>query len=417
MIAYYYESRAHQSLLRSGLLSEHVDDLAADLRRQGYSRRSGQVIFRVADRLSQFAVMKGVTNVAQINETLAEEFINAETSYEKTVRSAVRKVLKQLRSRGVISSNSEDFSDASKESAVGLLDKYDKHLCDIRGLMPASRKKYLRGARRLITWFRGYRGNLPLIELTGADILEFITKHVNQHAGSNWSVRLCSETRSFLRYLHWEGVIDTDLYRAIPKVRQWRLASLPRHLPWEHVRALVDGIDTSDPVGKRDKAIIMLIATLGLRSHSVCALELGHIAWRSAEIRFPKTKTRRPQQLPLQEEVGRALADYILHGRPTVEAPQVFLSHRAPIQPLKNTCTITRIVQRHLPSTGIQAPSRSGSHMLRYSLATRMVNCGVPIKEIADVLGHKSINTTAIYTKVDMSNLTAVALPFPGGAK
>jgi len=164
----------------------------------------------------------------------------------------------------------------------------------------------------------------------------------------------------------------------------------------------------------RDRAILLLIAGLGLRSQEVRTLEPGHIDWRRGELRLPRTKSRRERVLPLPQEIGAAVADYLLHGRPPLDIPCVFVRHRAPQGPLESGGSVAGIIRRHLKRAGIDAPSR-GSRLLRHSLATRMVNAGVPIKEIADVLGHVSIDTTAIYTKVDVRSLAGVALPFPGG--
>ena len=127
-----------------------------------------------------------------------------------------------------------------------------------------------------------------------------------------------------------------------------------------------------------------------------------------------KTKTRRERVLPLPGAVGAAIADYLLRGRPRISFPQVFLRHKAPLGPLTSTHGIGNIIGKHLLRAGIPSSCR-GAHLLRHSLATRMVNQAVPIKQIADMLGHTSIDTTAIYTKVDTTNLKAVALPFPGG--
>ena len=145
----------------------------------------------------------------------------------------------------------------------------------------------------------------------------------------------------------------------------------------------------------------------------VCELPIHDIAWRGDEIRLRRTKTRRERALPLTQEVGAALADYVLHERPQLRLPHVFLSSRAPRGPVTPRA-IGDIVGRKLRRAGVQAPSY-GAHLLRHSLATRLVNEGVPIKQIADLLGHTSIDTTAIYAKVDTTTLASVALPFPGG--
>jgi site-specific recombinase XerD len=156
---------------------------------------------------------------------------------------------------------------------------------------------------------------------------------------------------------------------------------------------------------------------LGLRNGEVRCLRLVDVRWRAGEIHLPKTKSSKARVLPMPHEVGAALADYVLHGRPGVDVPEVFITHRAPYGAFTTPGGVGAIVADHLRRTGIATPCR-GAHMLRHSTATRLVNAGVPIKTIADVLGHESIDTTAIYTKVDMTRLALAALPFPtGGAR
>ena len=178
--------------------------------------------------------------------------------------------------------------------------------------------------------------------------------------------------------------------------------------------ALISSVDTSTASGLRDKAVLLSIATLGLRNQEVRNLQLGDIRWRAGEIRLPETKSRRERALPLPCGVGAAIAEYLIHGRPRQSVPHVFLRHRAPQGPMTSSNGIGGIVKKHLLRAGIPAPSY-GAHVLRHSLATKMVKQGVAIKEIADVLGHVSIDTTAIYAKVDTGSLATVALPFPGG--
>jgi len=173
---------------------------------------------------------------------------------------------------------------------------------------------------------------------------------------------------------------------------------------------LIESVDVSTPIGLRDKAVLVLIATLGLRSQEVCKLCLDDIRWRDSQIRLTRTKGGREHVLPLPQEVGEAISEYLIHGRPKTKLPNVFLKHKAPQGPISSA---GKIVRKHLLRARITAPSY-GAHLLRHSLATEMVNQGVAIKQIADVLGHQSINTTAIYTKVDTNTLAEVALPFPG---
>ena len=211
-------------------------------------------------------------------------------------------------------------------------------------------------------------------------------------------------------------MLNADLDRVVPKLPGWRLSNVPRHLCWEDVRKLINSVDTSKPVGLRDRAVLLLIATTGMRNQEVRCLQLKDILWRTGEIRLRKTKCRRERVVPLPGEAGSAIADYLLRGRPRIGSPEVFLRHFTPPAPITSTHGIGDIVERGLRRAGIHASSR-GAHLLRHSLATRMVNQAVPIKQIADMLGHVSIDTTPIYTKVDTTHLAAVALPFPGGGR
>ena len=412
MLEHFFQSRTRLRQLRSGPLSEHIDSLAGDLRRRSYARTTARHILCLAGELSRFAHAAGVGDAGRIDEALVERFLEKLAS-EGTFRgatNAMRHVLEHLRCQGVIAREPQI---PHEDPFVELLGRYDDHLHKVRGLAPLTREGYCREARRLLAWFHEYHVDRRIGELSGPDVLEFVTDRLKQGMVRSRN-HVCSSTRIFLRFLRWEGVIQTDLARVVPKAPRWRLDSLPKHLPWKQVRSLLDGIDTSHPEGMRDRALLLLIAGLGLRNHDVRTLEPGHVCWRRGEIRLPRTKGRRERVLPLPQEVGAALADYLLHGRPPLDIPYVFIRHRAPQGPMKTSGSVGGIIRRHLKRAGIDAPSH-GSRLLRHSLASRMVNTGVTIKEIADVFGHASIDTAAIYTKVDTTGLAAVALPFPGG--
>lgn len=414
MLEFYFKSAWRQEQLRSGPWAEHVSGLAARLHRRGFTPATGQRILSLTARFTEFAAGAGVERAAGMDEALVERFIDEELRVEGTFREAgslLRHLLVHLRSEGVI----QQAAAARPEDPFGsLLSKYDCYLDGVRGLCVSSRAQYLCYARRLLTWLRQSHGERSLAQLTGADVLDFITDLADLNPSGSWRNNLCSLTRGFLRYLRWEGVIETDLDRVVPTLPHWRLQSIPRHLPWAQVRALIDSVDTSTALGLRDRAVLLCIATLGLRNQEVRNLELAKVQWRAGEIWLAETKSRRERALPLPHELGTALGEYVLHGRPRLDVPHVFVRHRAPQGPITSTHGIGDIVRRHLLRARIPAPSH-GAHLLRHSLATRMVNHGVGVKQIADLLGHASIDTTAIYTKVDTRGLGAVALPFPGG--
>jgi len=416
MLEFYYRSQPCISQMRCGLLSEHLDGLAQEFHLKGYQFRTGQQILRVAGQLSIFAQSRGIENASQIDSILVEQFLKEKLAVEgkfKSAPNALRHMLDYLQRKGVIAPQGKDLP---MDPDDGLLSRYNMHLRDVRGLTEITCKSYLLGARRLLQWFRNHHPSRSLSDLRGSDVLNFVTEAFSKRYGMAEKKYICTRTRSILRFLHWEGINEQDLQCVVPKIPYWRLAKIPRHLPWEQVRGLLDSIDTCSPEGKRDKAMLLLLATLGLRSQEIRLLQLSHINWRTAEIRLPRTKSLRERVLPLTNEVGEALTDYILNGRPKKGAPEVFLSHCTLHGPYLTASGINQIIKKRLDEAWIKAPS-NGASMFRHSLATHLVNTGVPITEIANILGHASIDTTAIYTKVDVTHLAAVALPFwEGGA-
>lgn len=416
MLEHYFMAPWCLTRLRSGPMAPHIDRFAASLGERGYTRGRIRWAMRLTARFSRYAESVGVDHASGISERLTFRFLK--TLPVRTLRDApraMRHMLEHLRREGTVGAVVQAVA-ARQEPFALMLSRYDRHLTAVCSLPLTTRRDYCRGARRLLIWLQQHRRARGLRRLRGADVIAFISDEAAAYPSAAWRNRLTSQTRLFLRFLRWEGTIDADLAVVVPKLPHWRLSSIPRHLQWEQVCALLDSIDTSTACGLRDRAVLLLIAVLGIRGAEVLRLRLTDIAWRAGEIHLPQTKSYRARVLPLPHEVGAAVSAYILHGRPRARAPEVILRHDAPIGPLSSPSAVGRIVTRNLRRAGIVAPPRPGSLMLRHSLATRLVNRGVPIKQIADVFGHASIDTTAIYSKVDLARLAAVALPLPAGA-
>lgn len=399
--------------LRRGPLGPHLDELAAELHRQGYAISTGQNRLALCAKFGAFARSEGI-EVEDFDDALAKRFLD-DLATEGTfpeAQLAMTLLLAHLRAKGVIAS-----SPAAKQPPArdAVMDAYDVYLRDVKGLQPSTRESYLRGATRIVHWADS--NGRKLAKLSRADVLTFVSTSLADAPSGTWCKHLCSETRCFLRFLGGDGHAPIGLELAVPRSARWRLDTIPKHLPWEQVRRLIDSIDITHPVGLRDKAVVIVLAMLGLRNGDVRRMRLADIRWRTGELHLPRTKSAKERVLPMPREVGAALADYVLHGRPPVDVPEVFIRHRAPRGPFTSSGGVGAIVAEHLRRTGIASPTR-GAHMLRHSMATRLVSAGVPIKTIADVLGHQSIDTTAIYTKVDVPRLAMAALPFPtGGAR
>jgi integrase/recombinase XerD len=368
MLEHFYESSWHLRQLRQAPFTESINTLASSLYQLGYPQRYGQRILWVVGKFNDYARAIGIANAEAVNESLMQRFVDKELIHQSSFAPiAMRHFWKHLRNQGIVPMVTAPNVDDPCEP---ILRNYDEHLCNVRGLALTSRKESLHYVRRFLNWLRSRHGDKFLDRLNGVDVLEFITEFSGLHPSGSWRNNLCSYTRVFLRYLRWRGIIDVDLDRVVPKLPKWRLSDVPRHLPWEEVQKLIESVDTSRTAGLRDKAVLLLIAVLGLRNQEVRCLQLKDIFWRTAEIRLRKTKTRRERILPLPEEVGVAIAGYLLHGRPHSGTLEVFLRHLTPVGPITSTGGIGRIVHKHLLRGGIQA-SNHGAHLLRHYAGSR----------------------------------------------
>lgn len=220
-----------------------------------------------------------------------------------------------------------------------------------------------------------------------------------------------STLRSFHHWAFLYGLLDRDLSAAAATVRQYRLAGIPDLLTDDEVAQLLQAVDRSTAVGRRDYAVLLLAARYGMRPSDIRQLSLDHINWRSLQITLPQAKTGQLLVLPLLPEVAEALIAYLRHGRPQTEFRNVFVRHLAPHEPFTSNNNLPTIFREALRRAGLdQRPGRKGLYLLRHTLASRLLRAGNSIKTIADVLGHVQLNSTLIYTKVDLANLETVAL-------
>ncbi len=214
--------------------------------------------------------------------------------------------------------------------------------------------------------------------------------------------------RVFLRYAHREGLVRADLWKTVEWPQAYRLSTIPRSISWDDVGKVLATVDRRTPCGKRDYAILLLLATYGLRGREVAALTLDDIDWRRERLAIPERKAGHSTAFPLSAEVGGALADYLQHGRPDSPDRHVFFRAMAPLQPIR-TDAISGCARRYLLRAGISVP-RPGSHTLRHSAVQRLVDADFSLKAIGDFVGHRSPASTEIYAKVAVESLREVAL-------
>ena len=218
--------------------------------------------------------------------------------------------------------------------------------------------------------------------------------------------------RMFLRFLIAEGPCPVGWDAAIPTMAHWRLASLPQHLPAKDVERLIASGDRASAMGRRDQAILLLLARLGLRASDIVHLRLSDIDWEDASIQVCG-KGRRQARLPLSQAVGQAIVASLKNGRPQIDADTLFIRCRAPFDAFSSSGAISDIVDRAFRRAGVARPSRGAAHLLRHSLATSMLRKGTSLQDIAVVLRHRSIDTTQIYAQVNMPSLRQIAQPWP----
>ncbi len=238
----------------------------------------------------------------------------------------------------------------------------------------------------------------------------FVLERSHSH-GRTVAQKCTTALRMFLRFLIAEGQCAVGLDAAIPTPASWRLASLPRYLQPEDVERLIASCDRASAVGSRDRAILLLLARLGLRAGDIVHLRLSDIDWKGAWIHVCG-KGRRHTRLPLTQEVGEAIVSYLNKGRPRTNTDTLFIRCRAPFCAFSSS-TVSHIVDKALRRAGVRRPSRGAAHLLRHSLATSMLRQGASLEDIAPVLRHRSIETTQIYAKVDIMALRQIAQPWP----
>lgn len=393
----------------TGPLAPYELTLRAELARAGYAASSVRDAVRTMSRLSGWLDRQGLT-AAELTPTGLDEFLAArgrDHRSEPAARRSLGAVLRVLRAGKVV----PDSAAATPTAVDELLADYGAYLLGERGLAAESVRCYCVQGRKFLT-------SLPvpldeaLTRLDAAQVTSFVVSH-STAAASVWSAKAAvTALRSLLRYLHVAGLIPVSLTAAVPAVAGWRLDSLPRGLSRAQVSALLGGCDTATATGLRDRAVLMLLARLGLRGAEAAALGLADVDWRAGEV-VVRGKGSRVEALPLPAEVGQALAAYLTGARPRCWAGTLFVTARAPYQPLTPSC-IRAIMGRACARAGLP---RLGAHRLRHTLATEMLRCGASLAAVGQVLRHRSELSTATYAKVDHAALRGLAQPWPGATR
>jgi integrase/recombinase XerD len=291
-----------------------------------------------------------------------------------------------------------------------LIRGYDDHLFSNRGASEKTRELYGGYGRDfLTTTFHGRKFNPGALDRS--DILRFVKRCARRYKPKTMKL-VTTSLRSVLRFLTLRGVCAARLVEAVPTLPCWKLAALPPSLTDDELRRFLVSFDRKTACGQRGYAIVACMVFLGLRADEVARLHLDDIDWDKGILRITVRKSRRSSHLPLPKRVGRALVAYIRGHRPVPSERMVFVRHIHSRGGALNSRAIRSIVRGAFRRAGVKPPSQ-GSHILRHTAATQMIRKGATLKDVADVLRHRSLMTTAIYTKVDLPTLRRVAMPWP----
>jgi site-specific recombinase XerD len=291
-----------------------------------------------------------------------------------------------------------------------LVSEYRRWLIADRGLAAMTVLRYETLARRFLTVRVTATDELGVADLDGAVVARFLLGESERVCLGSAKGKV-AELRSLLRFLHVRGFTARSLAESVPAIAGWRETTIPSTMPQADIEALLWSCDRATLDGARDRAMLMLLARLGLRSIEIARLQLDDLDWRAGDL-LVRGKARRDDRLPIPDDVGVALAEYLaLRGRH--DSRSVFLTLRAPIRPIRADL-VGDVVQRHCRQAGV---AHVGPHRLRHTLATRMLAHGAALQEISQVLRHSDLATTAVYAKVDLGRLRQVARPWPGAAR
>lgn len=398
----------NKSVLASGL-QPYFEHLIG----RGYARSTVRVYVCCVAHFAHWVGSRRL-RLAQVDEVLVRVFLNEHLpdckcpppvrrcTYE--LRAALNQLLIVLRATAVVPPRVITVGSIEDE-----LQGFQSYLDKDCGFTSATRYQRALIVRRFL---ESSFGNSPIevAHLRPQAIYGFVIACLKRWKPSSGGV-IGVALRCYLRYRALQGDSVQALIAAVPTVAAWRHSGLPETLSAKELSQFLNSFDRRSASSRRGYAMARCLADLGLRANEVIHLQLDDVDWREGTLRLAKSKSRRMDILPLPVLTGQAIAEYIQFARPKTQSRTLFVRLRAPREEPVGAGCVHRTVQQALSRCGSQ---RSGTHLLRYSVANRLLQAGTSFKVIADILRHRGIDTTAIYTKVDLHGLSAVAMPWPG---
>lgn len=403
-----------RGLAAGGCVRPYIHGFIEELMEAGYTFLTTRDYARSAGRLGRWMDERDI-ELKRLQDHHIDEFGSHPRACPSPARAGrapsrryvqrVRRFVDHLRQLGVVSAPPRSPEPQVPEPLVGFRGWMLQH----RGLTERTVARYERMVARMLP------GLGDETEDYDAALVRRVVLDAVRDCSPAYAKTFVTALRAFLRFLAAEDRCRPYLDRAVPTIPQWTLASLPHHLKADDVERVIDSCDLDKPHGVRDRAVLLLLARLGLRAGDIVDMRLHDIDWSSGTLKV-RGKGRRETVLPLPQKPGDALLQYLVRARPEAGTDRVFLCANAPIRPLATSATVSGIVMLALRRAGItDAPSR-GAHLLRHSAAVSMLRAGVSVDTISTVLRHRSADMTAYYAKVDITLLAKVAQPWPEGA-
>lgn len=404
----FFENPKRQLRLRECPLGPYIEAFVEQLIDLGYTQRSVESFFHIAADFGCWLEQQRVI-LEEITEEHVKHYLEqSQPPARKSRASPLRRFLGFLRQQGIIA---EKTVPILQTPAALLAGEFSTYLRQERALVERTIIQYLGFINRFLKE-RFADGEVDLSVLCAADVVQFVERQAADIPPKQ-AKDMTTALRSFLKYARYRGDIALDLAAAVPTVANWAKSSIPKFLSPDQIELVLAHCNRQTAIGRRDYAILLLLARLGLRGGEVAALTLDDIDWESGYISVCG-KGSRWAQLPLPVEVGEAITAYLKNGRPSTTNRRLFLRGLAPAVGFWGPGAISLRVREALKRARIDAPCK-GAHLFRHSLATGMLGRGASLAEIGELLRHQSSQTTTIYAKVDFGSLRPLALPWPGG--
>jgi site-specific recombinase XerD len=408
----YFNSSKMLLRLHEGPLGGHIDLYSLRLLREGHCRQSAWRCLRVVGDFSRWLAGKQL-GLRDVDEGMVGQYQAFRVHHRCPFQSdqpALNRLLVVLREVGAIAQKAAVTLTPHEQ----IFEDFRQYLDRECGLAPATIIHHLPVVRRFLRETR-VDGLGDFATLSRADVTGYVERHAQDWSAAT-AKSMCWTLRAFLRYLLCKGLSSLDLADCVPSVRHWRFSALPTYLSAKQVQQVLDGCDRRTPIGRRDYAILILLARLGLRANEVATLTLDNVDWRSGQMLI-HGKGRQQTQMPLPPDVGAAIAAYLQDGRPASDSRRMFLRDLAPNVGFTTSGAVSVIARTALARAGVSGFAHQGAHLFRHSLATELLRSGATLTEIGQLLRHRNHDTTRLYAKVDIDGLRMLGLPWPEAAQ